>query len=116
MLIVGLILMIGTSYIFTWLGANKAYHVVQEYKDNKNNYVKTLEMTKNKKLRPFVGSIISFLIEFGILMVIYTVLISILLLTYQNIFNNPGTFFLTILAFEFIPILVIAYILLPLQL
>lgn len=104
-----------TGYLFTWLSATKSFHVVQEYTKGENSYVNTLEMTKKSKLRPFIGTIISGLIIFAIAVAVYFVVFVVLFgaIRFGNI--NPLQFFSLFLIAEIAPLLLISYLLIPLQ-
>ena len=95
-LIIGLILFLYSMYIFQWLSATKSYHTLQEYMDNKNSYSNNLENTKDYKLRPFLGSIISSLIVFVIVFVIYGAFVFLLFGVSRFSSVNPVSIFLSL--------------------
>ena len=113
-LVLLVIFLIWVSYIINWLIQSKSYHVLELYQNPSATYKNTLNVTVKSRLRVFVGIFISGTISGSIILATYVILILFLFFT-----ANRGPSFISILPFfiylDLIPILIITFLLLPLQ-
>ncbi len=101
-------------YVISWLIHSKTYHVSELYRKSETKYNESLNQTVKSRRRVFIGSLISGLISFSLLIVLNLILEGLLFLV-LNRTTLVISLFPLLLYIEIIPSIIIGFFLVPLE-